>query len=54
MERDIAAWSVADAKARLSELIDRALSDGPQVITRGTASARRAAMPGGASAPSPA
>lgn len=29
-----AAWSVADAKARLSEVIDRALSDGPQTITR--------------------
>ena len=27
-------WSVADAKARLSELVDRAVSDGPQVITR--------------------
>ena len=28
------AWSVAEAKARLSELLDRALSDGPQAITR--------------------
>lgn len=28
------AWSVAAAKARLSELLDRAVSDGPQVITR--------------------
>jgi prevent-host-death family protein len=28
------AWSVADAKARLSEVLDRALSEGPQVITR--------------------
>jgi prevent-host-death family protein len=27
-------WSVADAKARLSEVIDRTLSDGPQTITR--------------------
>jgi prevent-host-death family protein len=27
-------WGVAEAKARLSEVIDRALSDGPQVITR--------------------
>jgi prevent-host-death family protein len=27
-------WSVADAKARLSELIARALSEGPQTITR--------------------
>ena len=28
------AWSVADAKARLSELLDRAVNDGPQAITR--------------------
>jgi prevent-host-death family protein len=28
------AWSVADAKARLSELLDRAISDGPQAISR--------------------
>jgi prevent-host-death family protein len=28
------AWSVAEAKARLSELLDRAVSDGPQAITR--------------------
>jgi prevent-host-death family protein len=27
-------WTVANAKARLSEVIDRALSRGPQVITR--------------------
>jgi prevent-host-death family protein len=27
-------WTVADAKARLSELIDRARMDGPQTITR--------------------
>jgi prevent-host-death family protein len=27
-------WSVADAKARLSELLDRAVNDGPQAITR--------------------
>jgi prevent-host-death family protein len=27
-------WSVAEAKARLSELLDHALSDGPQPITR--------------------
>jgi prevent-host-death family protein len=26
-------WSITDAKARLSEVIDRALSDGPQTIT---------------------
>jgi prevent-host-death family protein len=30
----VGAWSVADAKARLSELLDQAISDGPQVITR--------------------
>lgn len=28
------AWSLADAKARLSEVVDRARSDGPQEITR--------------------
>jgi prevent-host-death family protein len=28
------AWSVAQAKARLSEVIDRALKEGPQAITR--------------------
>ena len=27
-------WKVAEAKAHLSEVIDRALSDGPQTITR--------------------
>jgi prevent-host-death family protein len=27
-------WPVAEAKARLSALIDRALADGPQTITR--------------------
>jgi prevent-host-death family protein len=27
-------WAVAEAKARFSEVIDRALSDGPQLITR--------------------
>jgi len=27
-------WSVAGAKAKLSEVIDRALNDGPQAITR--------------------
>ena len=34
MAEPAATWSVADAKARLSEVIDRALSDGPQTITR--------------------
>lgn len=27
-------WSVAEAKARLSELLDHAVNDGPQAITR--------------------
>lgn len=27
-------WTVASAKAKLSEVIDRALSEGPQTITR--------------------
>ena len=27
-------WQVQDAKARLSEVIDRAQTDGPQMITR--------------------
>jgi prevent-host-death family protein len=27
-------WTVAEAKAKLSELIERAMSDGPQTITR--------------------
>ncbi len=29
-----ATWAVAEAKARFSEVIDRALSEGPQTITR--------------------
>jgi prevent-host-death family protein len=29
-----AVWGVAEAKARLSELMQRALTDGPQTITR--------------------
>jgi prevent-host-death family protein len=28
------AWSVAQAKARLSDVINRALTEGPQAITR--------------------
>ena len=28
------AWQVYDAKARFSELLDTALKDGPQVVTR--------------------
>lgn len=27
-------WKLQDAKARFSELVDRALADGPQVVTR--------------------
>jgi antitoxin Phd len=27
-------WQLQDAKARFSELVDRALSDGPQIVTR--------------------
>jgi prevent-host-death family protein len=27
-------WTVAEAKAKFSEVIDRALSEGPQTITR--------------------
>ena len=30
----MATWPVQDAKARLSEVIDRARSEGPQTITR--------------------
>jgi prevent-host-death family protein len=28
------AWQVYDAKARFSELLDAALKDGPQIVTR--------------------
>jgi prevent-host-death family protein len=31
---DHATWAVAEAKARFSELMERALTDGPQTITR--------------------
>jgi prevent-host-death family protein len=31
---DVGTWAVTQAKARLSEVIDRALADGPQTITR--------------------
>lgn len=30
----MAVWQLQDAKARLSELVDKTASDGPQVITR--------------------
>jgi len=32
--RTSSSWPVAEAKARLSAVIDRAIADGPQVITR--------------------
>jgi prevent-host-death family protein len=41
MDAAIPTWSVADAKARLSEVIDRASREGPQIITR---NGRRAAV----------
>jgi prevent-host-death family protein len=31
---DAGTWTVAEAKAKLSEVIDQALSQGPQVVTR--------------------
>lgn len=34
MDNDSGPWSVARAKAHLSHVIDRAISAGPQVITR--------------------
>jgi prevent-host-death family protein len=34
MSENASVWSVAQAKARLSEVIDRALKQGPQAITR--------------------
>jgi prevent-host-death family protein len=34
MDRNAPVWSVAEAKARFSEVIDRALKQGPQAITR--------------------
>lgn len=34
MVAEVKTWSVADAKSHLSEVIDRALHDGPQTITR--------------------
>ncbi|MGH7718612.1 MAG: type II toxin-antitoxin system prevent-host-death family antitoxin [Gemmatimonadaceae bacterium] len=34
MAKRARSWAVAEAKARLSEVIDRALSKGPQIITR--------------------
>jgi prevent-host-death family protein len=34
MTRSAKAWTLADAKAHFSEVVDRALKKGPQVITR--------------------
>lgn len=34
MTVEVATWTVADAKSKLSEVINRAISDGPQTITR--------------------
>jgi prevent-host-death family protein len=34
MTKSSLAWAVADAKARLSEVIERAIASGPQTITR--------------------
>ncbi len=34
MSEKTAVWSVAEAKARFSEVVDRALKQGPQAITR--------------------
>lgn len=34
MDKPSGTWAVADAKARLSELIRRARTEGPQTITR--------------------
>jgi prevent-host-death family protein len=31
---DSVTWTVAEAKAKFSELIDKALSRGPQIVTR--------------------
>lgn len=31
---DGSTWSVADAKARFSDVVARALEDGPQIVTR--------------------
>jgi prevent-host-death family protein len=34
VERVADIWTVAEAKARFSEVIDRAVRDGPQTVTR--------------------
>lgn len=45
-----AVWQVQEAKNRFSELVDRAVTDGPQVVTRhGRAVVRVTAVDGAAS-----
>jgi prevent-host-death family protein len=34
MENPMGTWAVQDAKARFSELLDRCLAEGPQMVTR--------------------
>ena len=34
MDQRAATWPVVEAKARFSELIDRAINEGPQTVTR--------------------
>jgi prevent-host-death family protein len=34
MEADMGSWAVQDAKARFSEMLDTALRQGPQTVTR--------------------
>ena len=34
VKNEAATWTIADAKARFAELVDRAVADGPQVVTR--------------------
>jgi prevent-host-death family protein len=34
MSQNAKTWTLADAKAHLSEVVDSALTDGPQMITR--------------------
>ena len=34
MSRNAKAWNLADAKAHLSEVVESAISEGPQIITR--------------------
>lgn len=34
MSKSSSSWAVAEAKARFSQLIERALTEGPQTVTR--------------------